>query len=197
MNISEIKSVLNRLRQHHAGEYKEHLYAIIDTARDDIIYRELRNANVEKGCLLMGDQARNMASVAPYLVRFETDNPFSDWVLKRGWGESWGLFAQSPASFLVMKNHFRKFLRVIDEDGNTLFFRYYDPRVMRIFLPTCNAAQLEDIFGPVTQYYVEGEQFDTMRRYSLSKGKLAQELISLNPTGTAANPTATTMHIDS
>jgi hypothetical protein len=34
----------------------------------------------------------------------------------------------------------RRFLRVKDEDG--LVFRFYDPRVMRVYLPTCAAGEL-------------------------------------------------------
>jgi len=46
-----------------------------------------------------------------------------------------------------MRQHFRRFITVHDESGKPLLFRYYDPRVLRTFLPTCNAKELAEIFG--------------------------------------------------
>ena len=46
---------------------------------------------------------------------------------------------------------------VADEDGQTFFFRFYDPRVLRAFLPTCSPSQLTDFFGPVRAMIVESE----------------------------------------
>jgi hypothetical protein len=39
--------------------------------------------------------------------------------------------------------------------GQRLLFRFYDPRVLGPFLPTCDAAQLREMFGPVTAYMTE------------------------------------------
>jgi hypothetical protein len=30
-----------------------------------------------------------------------------------------------------------------------LLFRYYDPRVLRVYLPSCRPSELETVFGPV------------------------------------------------
>ena len=38
------------------------------------------------------------------------------------------------------------------------YFRYYDPRVLRVYLPTCNARELQTVFGPVLRYLVEDEK---------------------------------------
>ena len=67
----------------------------------------------------------------------------------------------------------------MDEDGKSLYFRYYDPRVFRVFLPTCDREQLGTMFGPVGRYYVEGEKSDSLVQYSLRDGKLIQEDIPL------------------
>lgn len=36
-------------------------------------------------------------------------------------------------------------------------FRYYDPRVLRVYLPTCRPDELRTVFGPIRSYLVEGE----------------------------------------
>jgi hypothetical protein len=46
---------------------------------------------------------------------------------------------------------------VHDPDGRRLYFRYYDPRVFRVYLPTCNAEEMEQVFGPVLSYQMEDE----------------------------------------
>ena len=51
-----------------------------------------------------------------------------------------------------MRTHFRRFLLVEAPDGDSWYFRFYDPRVLERFLPTCDAAQLTDFFGPVSAY---------------------------------------------
>ena len=50
-----------------------------------------------------------------------------------------------------------RFLRVTDESGRKLLFRYYDPRVLPIYLPTCTNDELTTIFGPVDRFVTETE----------------------------------------
>lgn len=155
------------------------IFVILDSARDDIIYPRLAESDVQKGSLLIGDQARELAAVAPYLVELDQEDPFTQWLLDQGWGKSWGIFAESEATFIELRHHFRSFLRVGDENGKTLFFRYYDPRVIRVFFPICDSAQLRTMFGPVKQYFVEGEENNTLIQYSLRDNKLVQNIIQL------------------
>jgi hypothetical protein len=46
---------------------------------------------------------------------------------------------------------------VRSQSGQRMIFRYYDPRVLRVYLPTCWPAELETFFGPVSAYLAEGE----------------------------------------
>jgi hypothetical protein len=71
-----------------------------------------------------------------------------------------------------MRGHFRSFLTVYDESGNPLNFRYYDPRVWRLYLPTCNSGELKTVFGPVVAYYLEDEDANTLLRFELNSESL-------------------------
>jgi hypothetical protein len=51
----------------------------------------------------------------------------------------------------------------IHESGERVYFRYYDPRVLRRFLPTCSPRQEEEIFGDIGTFLVEGERGDVRR----------------------------------
>jgi hypothetical protein len=44
-----------------------------------------------------------------------------------------------------------------ERDGKLLYFRFYDPRVLRRFLPTCDAEQLRQLFGPIDAFVMEGD----------------------------------------
>jgi hypothetical protein len=42
-----------------------------------------------------------------------------------------------------------------EKDGAPMYFRFYDPRVLRGFLPITTVRQEELVFGPVEQFLVE------------------------------------------
>lgn len=152
------------------------IYAILDTARDDDIYGKILACELEGGCLYQGQQAVELAHVAPYLIWLHKDDDFTEWVLNNGWGDSWGIFVESSVTIEELMQHFRKFLKVSDEEGNLLMFRYYDPRVLRVYLPTCNEAELEYVFGPVERYYAEAEKKNDIIQYSFDNRLLAKNI---------------------
>ena len=136
---------------------KRNIYTILDSARDDKIYPELSGYNIEGVCLYPGQQAIDMAEVAPYLIKIQYETPFTEWILSEAFGKSWGIFIESESDLETLKKHFRQFLKVYNEEGKSVLFRYYDPRVLRVYLPTCNDKELEIIYGPVFCYYIEDE----------------------------------------
>src|SRR5262249_20810778 len=112
--------------------------------------------------------------VAPYLIQLELETEFTRWVIDQGWGNHWGVFATSDADFRQMRSHLRTFLIVYDETGRPLRFRYYDPRVLRRYLPTCTAPELPPVFGPVTSFTVEAANADTLLNFQASAGTVRQ-----------------------
>ena len=42
--------------------------------------------------------------------------------------------------------------------GERVYFRFYDPRVLRVYLPTCSSSELKGVFGPVGRFVVEGPE---------------------------------------
>jgi hypothetical protein len=151
------------------------VYAVLDGASVPALVRKLYELRPEYECLYRGELAPDMAEVAPYLVRLDPESAFTHWVLEEGWGGHWGLFAATDADMRAARRHFRSLLVVYTHDGRPQQFRYYDPRVMRIFLPTCNAGELRVLFGPVTTYLLEGEDPRTLLRFRLAEGSLRRE----------------------
>ena len=155
-------------------------YTILDAARDDKIYQKLANSDIENLCLYRGNKAVELATVAPYLIGLKREDPFTQWLLNNGWGKNWGIFLQSSASLKELHGHFRQFLMVYDEAGTPLYFRFYDPRVLRVYLPTCNESELQMLFGPVNHFYVEGKEENQLIEFNCTeKFELIQNVINL------------------
>src|SRR5262249_50861032 len=84
-------------------------------------------------------------------------------LMDEGWRRSFGIFIESPAPIEQLERHLRTFLlATVEGEEGTFYFRFYDPRVLRVYLPTCTPEELAAFFGPITRILVEGEEEDTM-----------------------------------
>jgi hypothetical protein len=171
------------LRQEAAPDqpHQGHLFAILDAARDRGIYAGLQHFAAWHKImpLYQGAEADNLAAVGPYLVCLGQTDEIFDWIWENFWGDAWGIFFWSPVSAEHLGVHFRRHLLARTTDGERLVFRFYDPRVLLPFLPTCNAAQLRDFFGPVRHFALEdddGAALVTLRREA---GRLVRQISRL------------------
>ena len=155
------------------------LYAVLDGARNDAIYPTIMQSDCAFECLYLGELEEDVAQSAPYLIQLDRDKEFTHWLFREGWGDSWGIFIQAAMQFKDLKRHLRKFLMVYDPNHKPLYFRYYDPRVLRIYLPTCNAGELGIVFGQINGYVLEDQNPDTLLRFSNNSGTLATDTIGL------------------
>jgi hypothetical protein len=128
--------------------------------------------------LYRGQSEETLSSVAPYIFQGERGQEFEKWYFDNGWGDSWGVLVFSNEDMKALHKHFRKFLMVKTEEGEELYFRFYDPRVLRIFLPTCDKDQLREFFGPVECYICEDEDPGLGIVFSFQDGVLKQERIT-------------------
>lgn len=149
-------------------------YAILDGGSVPDLLDKLYGAQrPEFECLYTGEVALDLAEVAPYLVRLEPKSEFTEWVIGEGWGKHWGVFVVAAAEFLDVRHHLRHFLIVYDKDGKSFYFRFYDPRVLRTYLPSCNPGELAEFFGPLKTWVMEDEDPVSLLRFDLADGKLA------------------------
>ena len=80
--------------------------------------------------------ARLLDHVAPHLVPVSIDSKYLE-LWSEQLGSSAGILLLSKEEPEKVHKHLRKNFEAIDEDGNDYFFRYFDPRVLRAYLPTC------------------------------------------------------------
>lgn len=132
-------------------------YCLLDASRmNDAVYKA-KELNEEHHCLYEGESAKFLNSVAPFLFSFSVSSPFSDWLFDEGQGKSWGILLTSSVEPLQVYRHLRKFLIIQTEEDRELYFRYYDPRVLSVFLPTCDSEQLHEFFGPIETFIAEDD----------------------------------------
>ncbi len=148
------------------------IYAVLDGASIPDLRRKLHEMRPQYYCLYRGELKPDIAEVAPYLVRMVAGTDFCNWVLNEGWGKHWGIFAQSRYSLEEVRKHFRSFLTIHDETGKPMLFRFYDPRVLRAFLPTCTDQELKNFFGVVLNFALEDEDPNALLNYYLPNGQL-------------------------
>ncbi len=149
------------------SDEESNVYVVLDGASVPDIIQNLAKYKAESICLYRGELDPELAQTAPYLVHLTADSELTDWVLS-GIGHHWGIFAISKANIKDMRKHFRTFLMVYDPDGEPIYFRYYDPRVLRDFLPTFEENEMGQIFGPVDRYYVESENGEELMVFQQS-----------------------------
>jgi hypothetical protein len=152
----------------------EEVCAMLDGASVPGLLNRLHSEpSLEVECLFRGTLEPDMAQVAPYLVSLDPESEFTEWVVGSGWGQHWGSFVASRQGFRALRDHLRGLTLIHRGDGTPLYFRYYDPRVLRTFLPTCSPAQLKQMFGPVDAFLAENEAGDSVSIYRLNGQELS------------------------
>ena len=164
MEFQEVRKIL--------FEPNTRLYCVLDGVMVKDLPIRLRESQVPHHCIVTGELTPDVVHAAPYLAYLSPDSKFADSVLSEAFGKSFGIFFHSRRSLLEMRRHFRALHEAYDERGNPLKFRYYDPRVLRAFLPTCNAGELKTLFGDVEQFFIESKDVGGISRYRIADGKL-------------------------
>ncbi|MFP2923982.1 DUF4123 domain-containing protein [Pyxidicoccus sp. 3LG] len=138
-------------------EQKEPLYAILDAARSERILELLRESVEEHWSLYEGTQGEALADVAPYLVQLTSDSMLLEALVREGWTQSWGIYLTCTLAPLEVRRHFRKLLMVEAEDiESKLYFRFYDPRTMQVFITTRTEPQRPELPTPISHFMYEG-----------------------------------------
>ena len=132
------------------------LFAVLDAARDDRILELLCESVEEHRSLYDGIEGETLADVAPYLVRLPAGSRLLDALVLEGFGKRWGIYLTSEEPFKEVRRHLRRFLMVRDESDAPLYFRFYDPRTLRAFLPTSSPSQAEDLFDRTIAFFADG-----------------------------------------
>ncbi|MGJ7503183.1 DUF4123 domain-containing protein [Variovorax sp. ZT5P49] len=159
MSSQPADALIAQLWPHGDSLAEDQVHAIVDSARDPRILPMLRSAGLEYTCLFAGPLSLELQAAAPYLVRLSPWPAFTRYLFELGWGQSWSVLTVVPTHVTLtqLSRHLRTLLRVRDEAGQILMFRFYDPRVLRAYLPTCTPGEAAQVFGPMTKLACESD----------------------------------------
>ncbi|MDZ4848463.1 MAG: DUF4123 domain-containing protein [Pirellulaceae bacterium] len=122
-----------------------------------------------------------MELVAPYFLCTDVQSDFlNQWT--EYWGMNAGVMFTSSAEPRVIFRHLRSVFVVQDESDQEYFFRFYDPRVLRVYLPTCTTEELAEFFGPIKSFMLESEDLQSIQTFEVEYGRLNSHLRLINST---------------
>ncbi len=163
------------------------VYSIQDCAASPRIFPNFVIAMTDNVCLYEGKLPKVLLEAAPHLVRLAAVAAYTRWYLQESWRNNWGVFFQSKANLTSLRQHFQRLLLVKRESGRILSFRFYDPRVLRVYLPTCTPEELSAVFGPVERFFVESEDGKELLRFSFEENKLGIKRVPVAPLKSGAS----------
>lgn len=131
---------------------REPLYGVMDAARDDRILELLRQHVEPHRTLYDGGEGEVYDEVAPYLVGpMRDDSDLLERLVLEGWGKRWGIWCTSAAKFVEVRRHWRRFLMVeLEETGERVYFRFYDPGVMARLRSALVPGHWNALLGPMS-----------------------------------------------
>lgn len=156
------------------GAHGQQVSWLLDGARSPDIAGLVGASGLAHTCLFGGELHPRLAAAAPYLVQLPAGSPAAIKLLRQGWGQAWGIFTFAGADLTQARQrlHLKKFLRVQTEQGRKLAFRYYDPRVLNIFLPTCTDEEFSDFLGPIDKLIAESDDGAKAQEFGLRHGAM-------------------------
>lgn len=158
----------------------EPLFAVLDAARDPSIYPLLLTSGAQYMCLYTGKSASTLEAVAPYLVQLPQRCELLRKIVDEGWGKSWGIFLTSGQAPETIWHELRRSLMVrLETTQKLVYFRFYDPRVLRTFLPIADAQQRREFGGTMSSFLMEDEDESTVLCLYASRSELAVEKLAV------------------
>ena len=149
-NLDQRSLTIGQLRQWAvAGR----VFAVIDACDAPAVPPRLRELGEDRAVsLYRGRAEEELWGIGPWLAQADAET--CDWIAGDLWSTPWGIFAIADADLDTMRTHFRRLLVVKSPEGDPLYFRLYDPRVLPPFLAACTEAELDELFGPIRAFGV-------------------------------------------
>jgi hypothetical protein len=154
-----------------------YMYGILDCSRSPTLYEHVaRLAPHGASCLFAGDLAEEVARVSPYLVELAPNDPLSrDW-RTQGWGQAWGILISSRADLPTLRQRLRRYTTArLPDGGGPMLFRFWDPRVFRVYMPLVEPQELPGWFEAADRYIAETEDGRGSLRYAYNGAALSVE----------------------
>lgn len=155
---------------------KNQSYLLLDGAHIDNILKRIYDLEPAPEFHLIYQQTRyaELADVGPVLVRAEQGS-----ALLREFQFLWeaaagvALDTSMPESTLV--SHLRSLIHLRTNADVILLFRYYDPRILKAWLPNMNEAERARVLGPISNIHLRFSATEPLQTYqnpTLTEGQV-------------------------
>ncbi len=150
------------------------LYGVLDCARAPHLYEQAARLEPEAAdCLFAGKLDPRVRRVSPFVVELAPSDPLSKLWRSEGWGEAWGILLSSSAGLPAVRRRLRHFTQARLPDGSgPMLFRFWDPRVLRTYMPLIEPSAIQAWFQDIDRYILETEDGSGSIRFSLRNGAL-------------------------
>ena len=162
MSQTTIKSNLLSLIKTHKDN---HLYAVVDAARDNKIWHMLQTYEANYYSLFYGNEAEELEQVAPYLVKLKQDDPFTQWYIDHGFGNAMSILLSSAYAEPELQAHLQHYVKPLmefeTEDGikfQEVFLAFYDPRVFPNYLRSISIEHRIAFLQPFKSIFYESQK---------------------------------------
>ncbi|PXF64393.1 DUF4123 domain-containing protein [Kangiella spongicola] len=162
------KAAIRRLEELLFTNKELNTYAIIDAAKKGSIPYFLEGMKATFASLLQGDDAKKLAEVAPYIVLLEKGSDVSQWYMEKLYGNSVGFALKTNLGIEGLIQFWaRKVKTRIPGTEEKGFFRYYDPSVLREYLPILEEDnELIEFMGTTNSILVEAQKPEQLFVYT-------------------------------
>jgi hypothetical protein len=130
------------------------LYAMIDGARVPKLWVTLQELEIEHVPLFRESPTEDIIHVTPFLVRVDPAGLMPVWFTMEQIALEAALFLTAEAGLQELLTHFRRYLLIRDTAGKSVYFRFYDARVLPTFLDAATPAEARGFFGAARQFFV-------------------------------------------
>ena len=153
------------------------LYGVLDCSRAPELYEHVGRLSPESAdCLFAGRIAEEVRAVSPHVVELAPTDPLSRLWRTRGWGQAWGILFSSRANLPTVRRRLRHFTQAKLPGGTgPVLFRFWDPRVFRVYMPLVEPADVAAWFKDIDRYIVETEDGKGSLRYAMKGGALVSD----------------------
>ncbi|WP_312243381.1 DUF4123 domain-containing protein [Stutzerimonas nitrititolerans] len=127
-----------------------HSYLLIDGAQVNNLAARIYALEESPSLHLLYQQSayEALADVGPLLVAVRPHSELAQ-VFQQEWQATAGIWLESDADEDDLVEHLRSLIHVRLEGDQTTLFRYYDPRVMTLWLGVLTAVERDPLMGPV------------------------------------------------
>ncbi|WP_181233891.1 DUF4123 domain-containing protein [Enhygromyxa salina] len=163
---------------------KGELFAVLDGAREDAVHAFTSTAGLPWAYLEDGVVEATYEVCAPRLIALGSwPSTALEQLLAKGWGKSWGVFVRARLNMGALREHLRTLSSVKLPTGRVAQFRFYDPRVLRVYLPSCTYDEVAQVFGPIDEFAMEDEDPAIACRFGRDNGALVVTKLELGAAG--------------